>query len=1677
MLALSVGSSAASTEVKEGDPALWSECAAAEGDNAPPNHFIVLMDGSGSMRQKYQNTLFNGIEYLASQKAFANPKAASAKIKKLVAKTLGAILNGKQIPLYKPERDWLSFVYFTLDWNTGDYENFLLTPAKSLLLTKSTLDPNELYVSSPDTPRIFNGQSPIVAATSAILPYIGKEAPDAGQDKSVGCSFIIRITDGDYNSNANAADEAQELQRQRKHNNINGKEEIHKYADSYAAHLDRSEQVKTLFDIGSTSKFCLVTLQDLSNKNPVDCGKDAYNKIDEWNKTEPNAKWQAWLVSYLQVKPKIPDIRFLVKTNDSIDFRREKDPNDTKKIKWVAHNSVTAIHWQDSNQQIEAVPIEAQFESSKNCEKNVKTEAAKIKNYLGQPAKNCPPTKNNSLITEDHKLDCETLELDGPEELQGQKRDGCYTITYRVSFTGTPRAYPLDFVISNRVNVKLDFKEETYQPNVLFGLPGFTKENPEPITNALLLGSGASKASELTEQSRYDFKQNSLWRWIIYPGLLVAGWSLFPLPLRRWKMLPVQLEEETQSRIEIDFNRSFSLPILLGQTKLTQTPPILPTLGWLIRSLPCDLHLKIPPTVPIYFPKSLSWKADVPVLGIGNRYALQHDKLAIKDTETAFYFNPGTLDDYNPPRQEGEVLPCDIDLFFTLQSNQPGFMHKKELQSLSERLEKEKSPPGWLIEHAAMQRLRLLLHPEDAKFFWTDAFCKPAAGQPSALTLNPSDKSAALLLHANYGEGKPLELVRYTLKNNATKNFCKPACGILNVTAQHLKDGDSSLPEGAFYLLVEDAPDNADWDQKMPYRLYNQESQIAVLMVNLEKLGNPFDPQSYDIRLVVVQADGRSEEKRVRFTLERSRILTDLELVLLDRSQHKHQIFKENTVGQSLDCDLQQPRLEIPDGIGLIRLFHLTLRNHCQHGHGYANWRVSAEAIQGDGVSCRRQDTVVMINEVGADISSGTILDDHTEAKRAVRLKVCLKQPNKLKFTARDAELTVDLKVRCEKFSHGANGGSETLEWTVSVPLSLRHKPACRVLAIDFGTSAISIAHGVGEDIKFLPLANPKWLKDKAGRLSQGFEAHSDFLSADASLHQAWAGSLSQYPRPLDKDYLDLPAHSNGFREDLNCVYPSLKLMLVRGWQQLPVAIERYPYTSYTNFENKEISEGLPLMDDVLHGVFAKLREEYVKPILGEQGKDFTYFVATHPNTYTVVERERFRKILSQQFAHMDKEGCQPYPENIHLLGESDAVLNFYLLNYPKDLEEETIFIWDIGAGTLDMTLAKVRRERKVNGSLGSPHKTILDRYGVEAAGHMLTECIARDLDAWLDSHLGSRYETPIVENPNKPFTGTATALTDFMWRLRGRIETFKRELTSEAKVMPAIELVNAETASLSGVSFISTNQNDIVEYNAIPGLRVASNGAIYWQPDLAALQRGDYVSAFIERVADAEVKLFLDGVDVSTIDTVIVSGRSSLWPGLRERLRQSLPGVKHWEEGFAKNPEMLKKAVVEGAVISQTRWEDVRDKDYAPPVFGEYVIKYESGRRQLNTLPNGFVTSEPIWKYDVLPNGIKTTLPMDSAMNCFVGIRHKRRFQTLFYFPKANHSAGGSTLSFTMNADEKTGHFNCSIENALGGGAEITQDVPGEMHVYKDILFWPITHAQLTPKPATTIAQAEVSQ
>ncbi len=386
-----------------------------------------------------------------------------------------------------------------------------------------------------------------------------------------------------------------------------------------------------------------------------------------------------------------------------------------------------------------------------------------------------------------------------------------------------------------------------------------------------------------------------------------------------------------------------------------------------------------------------------------------------------------------------------------------------------------------------------------------------------------------------------------------------------------------------------------------------------------------------------------------------------------------------------------------------------------------------------------------------------------------LKLKICSDDIEKIRLDG-ERKAEIDLLITL-KLDYIVDKGGDTpveellqkcedklVHKVVTIKFKLVKEPAEEWLGLDFGTSAIVATYGTLDEDKdvsdlLLNLEESKkeilrraYPQEKAKRADRS-EVGSGFISSNISLNRESRDNNDFRIVREDKDFKKYSiwlSPSTGIQDIL---LPCLKTMMEyetipnilsdnenksfiyyikEGRRQVP----RHLYDMGVN--NKMLPTEMANVSTLFEFVYKQLFNHYVKSALaskGVTGEDWmdnvNKIVLSVPNTYTPGHCASLKRQVYKMFPSL-------YGKYFHIVSESDAVACYYIYNKReiceksnveyKPANEERVLVFDMGAGTLDLTYFTFKREN------GCQSVKIKGKMGVNRAGNYLDHLLAEIL-------------------------------------------------------------------------------------------------------------------------------------------------------------------------------------------------------------------------------------------------------------------------------------------------------------------------------------------------------------
>lgn len=502
---------------------------------------------------------------------------------------------------------------------------------------------------------------------------------------------------------------------------------------------------------------------------------------------------------------------------------------------------------------------------------------------------------------------------------------------------------------------------------------------------------------------------------------------------------------------------------------------------------------------------------------------------------------------------------------------------------------------------------------------------------------------------------------------------------------------------------------------------------------NYPSIGNPAS-MSNKYELTAIYEDEKNTEfcrSKVNFVVERNSAKPQL-LVSLQRNQQKESIYitNEETVkwdDKVIDFSNEQDLLK--------HCFSFQLKNGCKNG-------LTDTGLIIEDVKCTPKLPILAKEK----FHGGKTLDDifgFSQLSSSIlvageikEFEVSFRQNDVVELFTCDGsnkdfntniEFIVSFKYwDCPNIQEAKNlPVSLQREFKFTVCMTLYQLPSVNWLAIDYGTSAIACRFA-GETLHLRDKKLELW-----GVKEDPYENGTQYLSSNIiyrnnkTVDKSKSSLICDYE---DKD--DLPKYKSLAialsptveQEDMNLgfILPCMKMLL--GYDYIPniTQYEGYTYNHKSNGniceqelflvrDGRVIPSDLCKVNNVMYEVYKELFLYFVKDNIANP-LQLNNIILTVPNTFSPNHFLQLRNIINESFKEYNIR-------NLKFISESDAVACYYYRNWAtinrsQEVDrasfmdslrkEERVLIFDMGAGTLDLTyLIKKDREIAVKGRMG----------------------------------------------------------------------------------------------------------------------------------------------------------------------------------------------------------------------------------------------------------------------------------------------------------------------------------------------------------------------------------------
>lgn len=505
------------------------------------------------------------------------------------------------------------------------------------------------------------------------------------------------------------------------------------------------------------------------------------------------------------------------------------------------------------------------------------------------------------------------------------------------------------------------------------------------------------------------------------------------------------------------------------------------------------------------------------------------------------------------------------------------------------------------------------------------------------------------------------------------------------------------------------------------------------------------------------------------------------------------------------------------------------------------------------------------------------------------------------------------------------NYGVEDMVWShfkAESIVELEKDPGSEWLCVDYGTSATVAVYGDGTDKNFqlldLNARNKDIIEEREDNpkfRAPRFESGEHFLSSNIML-QSNTPSIDADSYEKSLVYLSPSEprfHATGFR------LPYMKALV--GYKNLPNG-DNYSQFMYKIHESDKESvsfEEVPLeVEKIFKSTYRSLFQDYITKCI-PKGKEVNKIVLTVPNTYTPHHIKYLRKIVKAEIPSLRED-------YIWFVSESDSIAYYYLKNWGQfnkersesyDSKIEHVLVYDMGAGTLDLTYLSIEHSES-----GDKKVSMLSKLGLNKAGNYLDYVLA---------------EVLVDIYPKFPRAILSHTDDDTMQNLLGKLKFFiKNELKPNLFKLDSITFSAWNGQTIMGQDF----ENEEI--------------------DLTLVRSNKIITDFIDECTDKLFERFakIGGLipDESPIDTLIMTGRSIQFGNIKNRLKHK---IDTWNDdkhcvSLEINGDKLKTVVSQGALYyaalygKRTSSVVLNNKN----IYAKYGVLYEDRKNRWSYQP-----------------------------------------------------------------------------------------------------------------------------
>lgn len=433
--------------------------------------------------------------------------------------------------------------------------------------------------------------------------------------------------------------------------------------------------------------------------------------------------------------------------------------------------------------------------------------------------------------------------------------------------------------------------------------------------------------------------------------------------------------------------------------------------------------------------------------------------------------------------------------------------------------------------------------------------------------------------------------------------------------------------------------------------------------------------------------------------------------------------------------------------------------------------------------------------------------------------------------------------------------GIDDKEMTIHFDCTIEEKITSEWYSLDLGTSAIVMAKMSNGTISTIPLRDTP---NSRGAL----EEHPCIISSILALVNN------------DKENVHdiILAPERKIFNSAIAILPPLKFLV--GQDRLPFC-SMYAARGIKQIQNQFL--GRTSLSSINPSELVKsIYQEIMTRMEDEEKEKARKLILTYPSTYTLEQIDKLQELILSHFDKITKK-------NLIFVAESDAVLAHYLdtmrirVGGRKLKNGERILIYDMGAGTLDVSYVRINQCNADS----IIHAVIEKRIGIPIAGNYLDYCIYQSILPYLS----------VEEKKNEE-------------ELKHKIQSLKPNICND-------------NTTITNISFdTSKNLGKKVDYKFIV--------------------ESTEVQLFIKQCTEELFKLLLGDNWLNEIDTFVYSGRGCLFQPLAAYIKEHT-SEKWTIERISESSDEMKLCAAKGAIKYIQNYAGTTKQPYKIVSFHQY--------------------------------------------------------------------------------------------------------------------------------------------